>query len=189
MVVAPIMLDVPKQYMLQSYAWEVMERIRELMEKTGVPMHCDPVLATYSAIYRGNTSAHATSVGAEVRTSELADCVVQFIKGENTTTGPIDPSVAVHRVASRLAEQRINFGKGDFPVQKRLRALTELRDAIKAYKQENGSYPSSTGGNAFGTPIGLVPKWLKELQRIQQDRPPGLKTISSFIPAAGAATS
>lgn len=153
----PILLEGSGRELISVDTWKRIAGIRDQMAATATPLHCDPVSATFSSIYRYDTSYHANAEGARQRTKELGECLIDFISQRDVRTKPIDPEAVISSINSRLAEQRRNFGTGNMPFQIRLREITRINQAIQDYHAENGRYPRSTVSADWGLPAGISP--------------------------------
>lgn len=137
----PILLEGNSDEIKDINTWRKISRISNILSKSSAPLHCNPIDAVFSSIYRYDTSYHANAEGARLRSKSLANCLVDYISLKNTLTSEVNPELSSKLVAERLSQQKINFGVGNMPFQLRLRALNEINDAIKKFKFANGNYP------------------------------------------------
>lgn len=151
-VTSPILLEGNGPEIASVDTWRRIATIRDQMAATGTPLNCDPIQATFSTIYRFDTSYHANAEGARQRTQELGACLLDFIGGKDVQTKPIDPEQAAAGVARRLAEQRRDFGSGSMPFQVRLREITQINHDVRQYHAKYGKYPRSTKPQGWGLP-------------------------------------
>lgn len=160
---SPILLEGNGPEIISVDTWKKIGRIRDQMAATETPLNCDPVTATYSSIYRYDTSYHANAEGARLRTRELGDCLVDFIDQKDVRTKPIDPEKVVSTIRIRLADQKRDFGAGNMLFQIRLRELTRINQEIHDYHAKNGRYPRSSASGNWGLPVGLSVSSSKDL--------------------------
>lgn len=154
-VTSPVLLEGNGPEIASIDTWRKIGKIRDQMAAAGAPLNCDPVQATFSSIFRFDTSYHANAEGARQRTQELGDCLLGFISQKDVRTKPIDPEVAAAAVANRLAEQRRNFGAGNMPFQIRLREVTGINQEVQQYHAKHGKYPRSTVPGDWGLPADI----------------------------------
>lgn len=155
MVVPPIMLDSSAGTVTAIDTWRNIENTRAQMAASDSPLNCDPVRSTFSSLYRYDTVYHPNAEGARLRSAELADCIADAVNGFDVTAKPIRPEMAAAAVAARLRLQQGNFGSGELPFQVRLRDLTAIRSALKAYHEKAGNYPLSSAGADWNSPLVL----------------------------------
>jgi hypothetical protein len=105
-VTSPAMIEADNGYIFSRQAWENLEHIRAQMAATSTPLECDPVKSTYSISYRLDTEYHLTKDGARLRSNELADCLLDVIKGKDVRASPIDPDDAIARTRERVSHQK-----------------------------------------------------------------------------------
>lgn len=143
----PILLDARDRPFENSSYWEKVEAVRQGAEKNNTPYFCDPVSFVLSTIYRHDTIYHANSEGARLYSEALGRCVADVVAGRSGPAAKIDPKAAAAEAVRRLEAQRVNFGQGDMPFQRRLRVLTEVRDNLARLHSETGAYPVSDGSD------------------------------------------
>ncbi|RYM18513.1 hypothetical protein EWH13_34730 [Bradyrhizobium elkanii] len=157
---------------LTSEFWADLEARRAALKANGTPIHCDPLAAVLASIYRYDTVWHPNATGATIYSQGMAECLDETIRGADTETRAIDPDQMVKLVEARLEKQREDYGLGNLPFQQRLRDLTQIRDALEAYKRDNGAYPKSVGYDGIASDWGkrspdyidgLVPRYLSSL--------------------------
>lgn len=141
MVVAPVMLDGRDHQFLARATWERIERIRARMATSKAPLHCDPITAVFSSVYRYNTNYHSNAEGARLRTAELSHCINDFLNNKDVRSAPIVTDMAVQLVRQRFVDQTADFGRGAMPLQVRLRNITAINEAIADFHRQNGHYP------------------------------------------------
>ena len=152
---SPILLEGNGPEIVSVETWRNIGRIRDQMAATDTPLYCDPVSATYSSIYRYDTSYHANAEGARQRTKELAECLVDFISQKDVRAKAIDADAAISSIKIRLMYQKRNFGAGNMPFQIRLREITRINQKINDYHVKNGKYPRSSVPENWGLPVGV----------------------------------
>jgi len=175
---SPILLEGNGPEIASVDTWIKIGRIRDQMAATETPLNCDPVTATYSNIYRYDTSYHANAEGSRLRTNELGECLVDFIDQKDVRTKPIDPEAVISTIKIRLNDQRRDFGAGNMPFQIRLRELSKINQEIIDYHAKNGKYPRSSISDNWGHPVGLSVSLNKELGIAYWSNETGYKLIA-----------
>ncbi|MGE7369840.1 hypothetical protein ACQKKX_12375 [Neorhizobium sp. NPDC001467] len=154
--IMPAVIENSSRQMIQPGLWQQIDTQRRQMDEARVPLHCDPLASTFSAIYRLDTPYHLNAGGARLRTLGLADCLRQEIGGQNTVMKPFQPQAMANAVAQRLEKQRENFGEGDLPYQRDLRALKLLAEALQR-RYLPGTYPPTQPVEALATTLAVGP--------------------------------
>lgn len=155
LLTSPILLEGNGPEILSVGTWKNIGRIRDQMAATETPLYCDPVAATFSSIYRYDTSYHANAEGARQRTKELAECLVDFISKKDVRAKAIGADAAISAIKIRLISQRRSFGAGNMPFQVRLREITKVNQTLNDYHAKNGKYPLSSIPENWGLPVGV----------------------------------
>jgi hypothetical protein len=103
---SPVMIEDDSGYIFSPQAWQNLEHLRAQMAATSTPLECDPINATYSIRLRLDSVYHLTDQGAKLRSLDLADCLLDVIKGKDVRASPIDPDDAIARTRERVSHQK-----------------------------------------------------------------------------------